>query len=76
MRFPLKTLGLLLASLVLASCGGGGGDGGGGTSPPANGTMMEMTASAALSAPMTAAWANSTGVSARPGRRDARKRVT
>ncbi len=39
MRFPLKTLGLLLASLVLASCGGGGGDGGGGTSPPANGTI-------------------------------------
>ena len=39
MRFPLKTLGLLLASLALSSCGGGGGDGGGGTSPPANGTI-------------------------------------
>ena len=39
MRFPLKTLGLLLASLVLASCGGGGGDGGGATSPAANGTI-------------------------------------
>jgi hypothetical protein len=39
MRFPLKTLGLLLASLALSSCGGGGGDGGGATSPPANGTI-------------------------------------
>ncbi len=44
MRFPLKTLGLLLASLVLSSCGGGGGDGGGGASPPANGTIT-LTAS-------------------------------
>ncbi len=39
MRFPFKTLGLLLASLAVSSCGGGGGDGGGATSPPANGTI-------------------------------------
>ena len=39
MRFPFKTLGLLVASLALSSCGGGGGDGGGATSPPANGTI-------------------------------------
>ncbi|WP_440225423.1 beta strand repeat-containing protein [Dokdonella sp. MW10] len=39
MRLPFKPLGLLLASLALASCGGGGGDGGGATSPPANGTI-------------------------------------
>ena len=38
MRFPLKTLGLLLASLVLSSCGGGGGDGGAVT-PAVNGTI-------------------------------------
>lgn len=44
MRFPLKTLGLLLASLAVTSCGGGGGDGGGATSPPANGTIT-LTAS-------------------------------
>ncbi len=39
MRLPFKALGLLVASLALASCGGGGGDGGGATSPPANGTI-------------------------------------
>lgn len=33
MKFPLKTLGLLLTSLALASCGGGGGDGGAATEP-------------------------------------------
>jgi hypothetical protein len=37
MKFPFKTLGLLLASLALASCGGGGGDGGSAT--PSNGTI-------------------------------------
>ena len=31
MKFPFKTLGLLLASATLASCGGGGGDGGAAT---------------------------------------------
>ncbi len=44
MRFPFKTLGLLLATLAVASCGGGGGDGGGAASPPANGTIT-LTAS-------------------------------
>lgn len=39
MRFPFKTLALLLASLAVTSCGGGGGDGGGATSPAANGTI-------------------------------------
>ena len=43
MKFPLKTLGLLLASLALASCGGGGGDGGA-ILPPQAGTIT-LTAS-------------------------------
>jgi len=34
-----KTLGLLLAGLVLAGCGGGGGDDGGAFSPPESGTI-------------------------------------
>jgi hypothetical protein len=34
MKFVHKTLGLLLASLALASCGGGGGDGHGAFEPP------------------------------------------
>ena len=38
MKFPGKTLGLLLVSLGLASCGGGGGDGGG-FSAPQSGTI-------------------------------------
>lgn len=38
MKFPLKTLGLLLASMALASCGGGGGDGGA-ASAPQSGTI-------------------------------------
>lgn len=33
MKFPLKTLGLLLASLAVASCGGGGGNGGAASAP-------------------------------------------
>lgn len=33
MKYYMKTLGLLLASLALASCGGGGGDGGAFTGP-------------------------------------------
>lgn len=37
MKFPFKTLGLLLASATLASCGGGGGDGGAAT--PQSGTI-------------------------------------
>lgn len=39
MKFFGKTLGLLLASLTLASCGGGGGDGHGATTPPQSGSM-------------------------------------
>ena len=42
MKFPFKTLGLLLASATLASCGGGGGDGGAAT--PQSGTIT-LTAS-------------------------------
>ncbi len=38
MKFFGKTLGLLLASLTLASCGGGGSNGGA-TSPPVSGTI-------------------------------------
>ncbi len=38
MKFFGKTLGLMLASLTLASCGGGGGDGGA-TSPPQSGSI-------------------------------------
>ena len=37
MKFFSKTLGLMLASLALASCGGGGGDGG--TFVPQSGTI-------------------------------------
>jgi hypothetical protein len=42
MKFPLKTLGLLLASMALASCGGGGGNGA--ASAPQSGTIT-LTAS-------------------------------
>ena len=38
MKFPFKTLGLLIASMTLASCGGGGGDGGA-VGPPQAGTI-------------------------------------
>ena len=37
MKFVHKTLGLLLASLALGSCGGGGGDGHGAFEPPQSG---------------------------------------
>ena len=43
MKFSLNTLGLVLASLALASCGGGGGNGGA-ISPPQSGTIT-LTAS-------------------------------
>ncbi|HET9032191.1 MAG TPA: hypothetical protein VFN25_04725 [Dokdonella sp.] len=43
MKFPFKTLGLLLASMALASCGGGGSDGGA-TSAPQPGSIT-LTAS-------------------------------
>ena len=33
MKFPLKTLGLLIASMTLAGCGGGGGNGGATSAP-------------------------------------------
>ncbi|MET0232292.1 MAG: hypothetical protein ABW186_15285 [Rhodanobacteraceae bacterium] len=39
MKFVHKSLGLLLASLVLASCGGGGGDGNSFTSPSQSGSI-------------------------------------
>ncbi len=42
MKFPFKTLGLLLASMALASCGGGGGNGAAG--PPQAGSIT-LTAS-------------------------------
>ncbi len=48
MRFPLKTLGLLLASLAFAGCGGGGGDGGGAASPAANGKITLSATRTAL----------------------------
>lgn len=38
MKFPLKTLGLLIVSMTLASCGGGGGNGGA-TSAPQSGSI-------------------------------------
>ncbi len=43
MKFPLKTLGLLLASMALASCGGGGGNGGAASAPQAG--SITLTAS-------------------------------
>ena len=43
MKFPLKTLGLLLASMSLASCGGGGGDGGGASAPLAGTITLTPT---------------------------------
>ena len=39
MKFVHKSLGLLLASLALASCGGGGGDSNSFTSPPQPGSI-------------------------------------
>jgi hypothetical protein len=48
MRFPFKTLGLLLASLAVTSCGGGGGDGGGAASPAQNGTIQLMSTRTSL----------------------------
>jgi hypothetical protein len=39
MKFVHKTLGLLLASLALSSCGGGGGDGNGSFVPPQSGSI-------------------------------------
>ncbi len=47
MKFPLKTLGLLLASLALASCGGGGGNGGA-TSAPQPGSITLTAARTTL----------------------------
>lgn len=47
MKFFGKTLGLLLAGLVLASCGGGGGDGGT-FSPPQNSTIALSATSTTL----------------------------
>jgi len=43
MSFPGKILGLLVASLALASCGGGGGSDGGSFSPPEN-SKIELSA--------------------------------
>src|SRR5690606_22544100 len=43
MKFFGKTLGLLLASLALASCGGGGGDGGSFTSPQSGTITLAAT---------------------------------
>jgi hypothetical protein len=44
MKFLGKTLGLLLVSLALASCGGGGGDGGGFTAPQSGSISLKATA--------------------------------
>jgi hypothetical protein len=43
MKFPLKTLGLLLASMALASCGGGGGNGGGASAPQPGSITLTAT---------------------------------
>ncbi len=43
MKFPLKTLGLLLASLALASCGGGGGNGGAVSAPQPGSITLTAT---------------------------------
>ena len=59
MKFPFKTLGLLIASMTLASCGGGGGDGGA-TSAPQTGTIT-------LSATRTTLPLNSGNVLPYPG---------
>ncbi len=59
MKFPLKTLGLLLASMALASCGGGGGNGGA-TSAPQPGSIT-------LTATRTALPLNSSNILPYPG---------
>ncbi|MEP6880557.1 MAG: hypothetical protein ABI866_01125 [Dokdonella sp.] len=43
MKFPFKTLGLLLASMALASCGGGGGNGGATSAPQAGSITLTAT---------------------------------
>jgi hypothetical protein len=47
MRVFKRCLGLLAASVMLASCGGGGGDGGAFTPPPSNNGTITITATAA-----------------------------
>ena len=43
MKFPFKTLGLLLASLAVASCGGGGGNGGAASAPQPGSITLTAT---------------------------------
>jgi hypothetical protein len=57
MKFVHKTLGLLLASFALSSCGGGGGNGGL-FEPAANGTITLTPAGGSTTLPLNAGGAN------------------
>ena len=52
MKFVHKTLGLLLASVALASCGGGGGDGNGGFVPSQPGSITLTPAGGSTTLPL------------------------
>jgi uncharacterized repeat protein (TIGR02543 family) len=52
MKFVHKTLGLLLASVALSSCGGGGGDGNSFTSPPQSGSITLSPAGGSTTLPL------------------------
>jgi len=58
MKFVHKSLGLLLASLALASCGGGGGDGNSFTSPPQSGSITLTPAGNSTTLPLNVGGAN------------------
>ena len=58
MKFVHKSLGLLLASLALASCGGGGGDGNSFTSPPQAGSITLTPAGNSTVLPLNVGGAN------------------
>ena len=58
MKFVHKTLGLLLASVALASCGGGGGDGHGAFEPPQAGSITLTPAGGSTTLPLNVGGAN------------------
>lgn len=58
MKFVHKSLGLLLASVALCSCGGGGGDGNSFTSPPQSGSITLSPAGGSTTLPLNVGGAN------------------
>src|SRR3954465_6784573 len=58
MKVVYKTLGLLLASVALSSCGGGGGDGNSFTSPPQSGNIVLTPAGGSTTLPLNVGGAN------------------